>query len=268
MASFLDTMSDVWNTARDRYLGWQSSWGGVGNTNNALISGALSAIGVLSDTFTARRALNLYEQQEKAYIQNAEEQAKRMRLKGEIALRNLYVEHTKMQGTNELAVAAAGAGGYSGSFLDKLVENKKYNEMDERTQKLQTLFDIDNIRRQGYVQAISTAGSAAAYANKMRSNSWNALSSMLRTISGGINADIRVQQQIGAQQQIRLIERDAALDKIDYLYGMQNSGLRDYGLGSGITPDSLLKINDTLNPTNIDAPASDSLLNTGEVYYG
>jgi hypothetical protein len=49
---------------------------------------------------------------------------------------------------------------------------------------------------------------------------------------------------------------------------MSNSGLIDYGLGSGITSDSLLKINDVFTPTNIDAPASDSLLNTGDTYYG
>ena len=266
--SFLDTMSNIWNSAKNTYLNWQNSWGGAGNTTNALVSGALSAIGALSDTFTSKKALALYERQEKMYIQNAEVQAKRLRLKGEIALRNMYVEHTKTQGINELAVAGAGAGGYSGSFLDKLVENRKYNEMDERTQRLQTLYDIDNVRRQGYVNAISAAGSAMAYANKMRNNSWNVLSSMLSTVSSGINADIRVQQQINAQNKIQQMERDYLMGIIDYKYGMSNSGLIDYGLGSGITSDSLLKINDVFTPTNIDAPASDSLLNTGDTYYG
>ena len=266
--SFLDTMSNIWNSAKDTYTGWQNSWGGGRNTANALVSGALSAIGALSDTFTSKKALALYERQEKLYIQNAEEQAKRIKLKGEIALRNMYVKHTKMQGVNELAVASAGAGGYSGSFLDKLVENYKYNTMDQRTQRIQTLYDIDNIRRKGYVDALSTAGSAMSYAYKVRGNAWNTLSTMLKTVSSGINADIRAQQQINMQQQLIQEKRDYDMLKIDYLYGMQNSGLRDYGLGSGITSDSLLRINDVFNPTNIDAPAGDSLLNTGDTYYG
>lgn len=275
MAGFLDTMSniwestqDAWGVARNTFNNWQNSWGGAGNTTNALVSGALAAMGNLADTFTAKRVLALYERQEKEYIRNAEVQIDRLKLKGEIALRNMYVEHIKSQGVNELAVAASGAGGYSGSMLDKLVENKKYNTMDERTQQLQNLYDIDNVRRQGYISAISAAGQALTYANKNRGNAWNTFSSMFKTISAGINADIRTQQQIDAMNRMQQAADDYRSDVIDYTYGMQNSGLRDFGLGSGITSDSLLKINDVFNPTNIDSPASGSLLNTGDTYYG
>ena len=173
----------------DRYKAFSAQFGA--GTAMSAVSGVLAAIGSISGMFSANKMYKLYEQQERMYIANAEKQAERARLKGDIALRNMRIKHLTEQGQDELAVAAAGAGGYSGSFLDKLVQNKKYAIMDERTQSLENVWEIENIKRNGYISAISTAGQAMATANQNKQNAWNSLSSFAKEFVSGVTKDMQ-----------------------------------------------------------------------------
>jgi hypothetical protein len=176
------------NKGVEAYNSWAPYWGA--NTANALVTGAFSALGTLSGIKTSSKIYDLYQQQEKAYITAASEKARRIQLKGDIELRNLEYKHKVAQGSNELAVAAAG-GNLSGSFLDTLVQNHKYNVMDERTSSIQTLWDKEDAVRAGYLQAIGVAGQAMTYANKQKASALAGLTSFVKNVSTSLLADKR-----------------------------------------------------------------------------
>lgn len=204
--TFLDSLGQgvsVWDRftgaasgAMGAYNAWLPKAGA--NTANAAITGLFSALSTLSGALSSTNVYKLYQQQEQLYIQNANEQARRLQLKGDIALRNLEILHTTQQGKNELG-AAIGGGRLSGSTLDALVQNHKYNMMDERTSSLQTLWEVDNAKRQGYINAINVAGQSMSLAYKNRANALNAFSSFVRGMSQGLLADKRqaIEDQFG-----------------------------------------------------------------------
>lgn len=215
--SFVSGIGDWWDESGSaKFNMWNQKWGA--NTANALVTGALSALGSIAQTRSSSKIYDYFKQQEQYQIQNANEQARRLQLKGDIALRNLYVKHVTQQGKNELAVAAAG-GQMSGSFLDSLVQNQRYNVMDERTSSIETLWAVDNARRAGYVQALSTAGAAMDYAYKQKSNAWNSLSTFVRGVSSGLLADARQNRQNQAQLNMLLQDMRGKFDMFDLIYG-------------------------------------------------
>ena len=205
--------------------GITSTWGV--NTANAAISGAFSALGTISSARAASNVYSYFKKQENEYIQNAIEQSRRTQLKGDIALRNLRIKHLTMQGQNELAVASAG-GNMSGSFLDKLVQNHKYNTMDERTSSIQTLWDVSNAKRAGYARAISAAGHAMSTAYTQRNNALAGLTSFAKTMTAGILADKRAEQQLDYLQKMSNLTNqynwDATVAK--YGDGVEQPGLK------------------------------------------
>lgn len=158
---------------------------------NAGITIALSAIPSFLDAISSSKIYDLYRTQEQLAIQNAEIQAQRLQRKGAMALANLETKHALTQGKNELALAGAGAGSISGSLLDKLVSNKKYDTREEFAQSLETLYAVDNAKRDGLISAINVAGSAVSSAynkrNKYISNLLNGVSKAVDSI----NADVK-----------------------------------------------------------------------------
>lgn len=196
--SVWDRLTGVASGAMGAYNAWMPNAGA--NTANAAVTGVLSALSTLAGSLSSMSVYKLYEQQEQLYIQNANEQARRIQLKGDIALRNLEVLHATQQGKNQLGAAVSG-GRLSGSTLDVLVQNYKYNTMDERTASLQTLWEVDNAKRQGYLNAINVAGQSMSLAYKNRGNGLAALSSFIRGMSQGLLADKRqgIEDQTGRE---------------------------------------------------------------------
>lgn len=221
--SIWDKVTGAASGAMGAYNAWLPNAGA--NTANAAVTGLFSALSTLSGALSSNNVYKLYQQQEQLYIQNANEQARRIQLKGDIALRNLEILHATQQGKNELG-AAIGGGRLSGSTLDVLVQNHKYNTMDERTSSLQTLWEVDNAKRQGYINAINVAGQAMTLAYKNRANSLAALSSFIRGMSQGLLADKR--QAIEDQTGRDLLDLSA---KYKNLYLQNYYGNKDMVLG-------------------------------------
>lgn len=175
------TASIWWGNVQNAYNAWQPKWGA--NTANALVTGILSSLATLAGALVPSRVYDLYKEQEQLYIQNADEEARRIKIKGDIELRNLEIAHALSQGKNELAAAASGTNmvtNISGSSLDLLVQNYKYNAMDERTSSLETLWEIDNAKRRGYINALQVAGQAMNMAYSARSKSLAALGALIK----------------------------------------------------------------------------------------
>lgn len=166
----------------------------IGDFPNMLNAGAtmlFSGLASMLNGWSSSKIYDLYAEQERLYIENAQEQARRLQVKGEFALANLRSKHAIAEGTNELAVAGAGAGSISGSFLDKLMANRKYDTRDELSQGYETLWAVKNAERDGLLKAYSTAGQAYSKAIQQRNNAISGLFSGLAKGVGSILADMR-----------------------------------------------------------------------------
>lgn len=177
---------------------------------NAGMTIALSAIPSLLDAFTSGKLYDLYREQERLAIENAEIQAKRLERRGALALANLETKHAILQGKNELALAGAGAGAISGSALDKLVSNKKYDTREEFAQSLETLYAVDNANRDGLINAMSVAGSAASAAYDKRGKYISNLIGGIQKATDSITSDIK-QTYL---QEIKVAVREAEYQKL------------------------------------------------------
>lgn len=155
------------------------------NLLNASMTGLFTKLASIYSTWSSSKIYDLYEQQEELYVENAKKQAERLKVKGDIALANLRAKHALSEGTNVLAAAASGAGALSGSTLDKLMANKKYDTRDELSQSYETTWAVDNALRNGYIQAYSTATKAYSMALTQRNN---AVSSLLKGAAATVNA--------------------------------------------------------------------------------
>lgn len=196
---------------------WDSSkWGA--NVLNASITGLFSALGSIGGVISSAKMYQIYQQQENYYLQNAAEQARRTQIKGDIALSNLRVKHATKEGTNELAVAAAG-GNLSGSNLDKLVQNYKYDAVDERTSSLQTLWETSNIRRQGYIQAIGIAGQAMSTAYANRTSALTALGKFIGSFGTAIAKDVDSYNKQNYQTTTDALTHNAQMKALERYYG-------------------------------------------------
>lgn len=201
---------------------WYPRWGA--NSINAAITGVFSALSNIVGVFSANKVFDLYEDQEKLYIAQANEEARRIQLKGDVELRNLSIKHAVQQGTQEMTAAATG-GNLSGSTLDMLTQNYKYDVMDERTSSINTLWEVDNAKRAGYIKAIQTAGQAMqlAYGNRAR-----AIAGIGTGLSTAVGALLKDQQQYRHQDALFQIESDRTtkiLERIDSHYGTTGAGL-------------------------------------------
>ena len=257
--TFLDDLGSgvgLWDRMSMFGSAWLPSSGA--NTANAAVTGILSAFSTLGNALSARSVYNMYKQQEQLYIQNAMEQARRIQIKGDIALRNLEIEHATERGKNQLG-AAAGGGRLSGSTLDVLVQNHKYNMMDERTSSLQTLWEVDNAKRSGYVQAINTAGQAMTLAYSNRASALNAFSAFVRGMSQGLLKDKRQELENNYRQQALDIKLNGIEDSMWNYYGR-------YGLGTGLTYNTGQAVDSNASGTQ-QAGITSSLVNTQGTSY-
>lgn len=219
-----------WGNASLNFSNWlQEPTSGVtgkwfqGTTNadalNAGITGVFAALGTLAGAMSSSKIMKYYEQQERAYIQNAEEQARRIQLKGDITLRNLRIKNTIDQGKQELA-AAAGGGRLSGSNLDMLVQGYKVHVMDERTSSLQTLWEVENTKREGYIKAINVAGQAMAQAYKGRSQAIAGLGKGLAAAVRDLSADAKFNMEINYQRQGDAWSHTTMMEALRHYYGL------------------------------------------------
>lgn len=225
---------------------WAPNWGA--NVINASVTGIFSALASIAGTLSANKVYRYYEQQEQLYIQNAAEQARRIQLKGDIELRNLEIAHKLEQGRNIVGVAGAG-GNLSGSYLDMLTTNYKYNVMDERTSSLSTLWEVDNAKRAGYISAIETAGQAMNLAYKNRASALQGLTSFAQSMSSALLKDKRQDIENSARFQI-------TNKTLDYLWRTQV--LDRYGANSVSTSTKIEPAT-----TSTDAPILRSSSNSG-----
>lgn len=163
------------------------------------VEGIMTAITIFANSYTSRKMYKYLQKQEEAQVRASMVQAKRAQLKGDILLSNIVANHTIAQGRNELAIAAQGqnmARAVSGSSLDVLVQNRRYQIRDERTTALNTIYEVENIKRNGYIDAISTAGKAMglAYSN-MTSAIASGTAELARMYSQQVNNNIGNNQQ-------------------------------------------------------------------------
>ena len=216
--SSTSTSPSFWSNMGSTLNGWGTSWGGI-NTVNAAVTGILSAFSTISGVITAGEVYDYYKQQEQMYLENARIQARRAQIKGDIALTNLEVKHALAKGDRELAVAGAG-GRLSGSFLDVLTQNNKYALMEERTQSLETLWQVDNIIRGGYISAYQSAAQSRSYALQNRANALAGLASFAKNMASGLLADKRQNDTLDAMRKIQVdSNRDLQMSLLKIQYG-------------------------------------------------
>lgn len=200
-----------------------TKWYDTPNMINAGVTMFLSGISSLGQTLSMGKMYEYYKKQEDLYLEAAAEQARRIQIRGNILLANLRTKHAITEGKNELAVAGAGAGSISGSFLDKLVSNRKYNTREEFAQGLETTWAVDNAKRQGYIQALDIAGKAAQTAYNARTNAILGLVKGLQNASSSLLEDKRQEDKHRALSEQMKTYLDTELAKIDAKYGKRIS---------------------------------------------
>ena len=199
------------------YAAWKGVWGT--NTINASVTGILSSLASVGSVLSTKGIYDYYKQQESLYIQDAEEQARRIKLKGALELRNLKVKNAQARGRNELAVAAAG-GRLSGSALDVLTTNNKYNVMDEHTVSLQTLWDASEAKRRGYQGAMGVASKAMATASEQTKESIRGFTSFIKGMSASLLEDSRQYASDKARMHQAYALQGAKMDQLLKIYGL------------------------------------------------
>lgn len=209
--------------------GWRSyvpasSW------MNAGITIGLSGIGSLFGVLSSRSLYDMYDQNAKLAIENAQVQANRLQRRGNIAAANLMAQHAISEGKNELAVAGSGAGSVSGSFLDKLMANKKYDTREEFATDLNTIYAVSNARRQGYLEAYTYASQAYAKARETTGNIWSGFISGLVKATQSITKDIEAGKQLAFYEAQKASEIELTKWKILNYYGAPK--LQDRSLGT------------------------------------
>lgn len=159
------------------------------------IQGATTAFSILANTLISAKRINkVLQKQEKFFLQNATLQADRIRFQGAVELRKLKAANVIKQGRSELAVSSQG-GVASGSALDVLMANKKANTLDERVTQINTLWAMDNAKRDGYIQAISTAGQAMGMSYNNLNSALTQASQYLNTVAGNYAKNTHTQNQ-------------------------------------------------------------------------
>lgn len=228
-----------------------------GDWANAGITLALSGITGLFNAFSSNKIYNMYKEQEQYILENAAEQARRLQIKGDIALANLNSKHAITEGTNELAVAGAGAGSISGSFLDKLMANRKYDTREEFAQSLDTLYAVDNAKRDGFIQAYSIAGQAMQQAYKQRGDYLTNFAKGLAMASSALVSDVKQGYKneairYGTEQKYRT---DRQLDALKFATPGMDSGLSGATGISGSIPSTGYITPNTTDPFKLGQEA-------------
>lgn len=117
---------------------------------------------------------SLYKQQEQAIVSTANSNAEMVRAKGEVELRNLRYQHDREMGSDIIKVSGSG-GNLSGSFLDALLQQRKYQMMDEQSVATNTINQASAILKEGYRNAANVALQAQNMAQKQRHGVFGAI---------------------------------------------------------------------------------------------
>ena len=240
------------NVASNISSGWNTfnAVRGAG-TIGGLASGMLQIGSAFIGGISAMSVYNHYDKAAKAQVSAAVEEARRLQLRGDIALANLKVKHALSQGGNELAAAGAG-GRLSGSTLEALTANYKYNVRDERAQDLETIWAVSDAKRRGYIGAANTMGSAEAYAISQRTNMLSAAAGALSSIAEGYARDYgawkKNQSQLNQLDMLLRSKLDANADMYNVpptiIDTTSGGGVTDYSTPSAVyqTIEDTLKI--------------------------
>lgn len=119
-------------------------------------------------------AYALYKQQEQEIVATAETNAAMVRAKGEVELRNLQYQHDIAMGSDIIKVSGSG-GNLSGSFLEALMQQRKYQMMDEQTVATNTINQASAIMKEGYRNAANVALQAQNIAQRQRHGVFGAI---------------------------------------------------------------------------------------------
>lgn len=186
---------------------------------NAGVTVALSGIGSLMGVLSAQSLYRMYRENAELAVENAQIQASRLEVRGKIALANLNAQHAITEGQNELGAAASGAGALSGSLLDKLMANKKYNSREEYAQTLENIWAVSNAKREGYIQAYNTASQALAKAREQGANAWLGLVNGLVKATSSLAHDVTEGKRLDAAAAIKASEIQHERWKVLQYYG-------------------------------------------------
>ena len=143
-------------TARDR-IPFVNNW----------TSALFTTLKGLYSTYVPSEAYELYKKQEQEIIATAVSNAEQVRAKGEVELRNLRYKHDMAMGSDIIKVSGSG-GNMSGSFLDALIQQRKYQMIDEQTVITNTTNQASAIMREAYRNAANVATQAQTAAQKQK----------------------------------------------------------------------------------------------------
>lgn len=132
---------------------------------------ALTTLSGLLSTPVNETEYELYRKQAQEYVSNARENAKLIRQKGEIDLRNLRYKN-KLERGEDIATVGARGGKMSGSNLDVVLQKEKVRKMNEAVVEgdsiTRSLIEMTN----GYRRAASVYGTMAAKAEADKTAVW------------------------------------------------------------------------------------------------
>ena len=116
----------------------------------------------------------IYKQQEQEIINTAISNAEAIKAKGEIELRNLQYKHDREMGSDIIKVSGSG-GNMSGSFLDALMQQRKYQMLDEKSVATNTINQASAVMKEAYRNAANVAVQAQTTAQKQKNGVFNAI---------------------------------------------------------------------------------------------
>jgi hypothetical protein len=143
-------------TARDR-IPFVNNW----------TSALFTTLKGIYSTYVPDEAYALYKKQEQEIISTAMANAERVRAKGEVELRSLRYKHDIEMGSDIIKVSGSG-GNMSGSFLDALMQQRKYQMIDEQNVMNNTTEQASAIMREAYRNAANVATQAQTAAQKQK----------------------------------------------------------------------------------------------------
>lgn len=195
------------DTARNK-IPFVNNW-----TSALLVTGAhLLANKIPDETY------DLYKQQEQAIIDTALNNAEMVRAQGEVELRNLRIKHDMAMGTDIIKVSGSG-GNMSGSFLDALMQQRKYQMLDEKSVITNTINQSTAIMKEGYNNAISVAMQAKNTAVKEKYGVFSALvAGMGAYLDGALKDKTEAARQDANDESIKRTEQNRT-DVRNYKYG-------------------------------------------------
>ena len=171
----------------------------VNNWTSALFATMKS----LYANYVPDEAYALYKQQEREIIATAETNAAVIRAKGEVELRNLQYQHDKAMGTDIIKVSGSG-GNMSGSFLDALMQQRKYQMLDEKTVVTNTENQVAAVLKEGYRNAANVAMQAQVTAQKQKQG-----------VVGALMAGLDKYFELSFRDKAEAARQDAANEKLE-----------------------------------------------------